>query len=214
MRPLAAVYKSSLDEALRGYETSVVEITPYLEARGIDQGTAERMRLGFASDPPLGHEQFLDRLVIPSLGWDGLPYALKFRCMQDHDCREAGCPKYLGLSQGTRLFNIRAIHEAGEMLCVTEGEIDAITLEQCGYHAVGVPGATNWKAHHPRMLAGFDTVLVFGDGDNAGTEFAKRVCDSLATATSIRLPEGEDINSIYVSGGKEAIDDLTGGDYQ
>ncbi len=65
-------------------------------------------------------------------------------------------PKYLGISGALiRLFNLRAIAEAEDLICITEGEIDAISLESVGLPAVGVPGANSWKRHHARLFNGF-----------------------------------------------------------
>ena len=212
MLPLNAEFKTSLESALVAYEGDREQVMPYLQARGIDLDTVVRMRLGHVSAPAsAGHEPYIGRLVIPSLGHDSMPYALRFRCIEAHDCKEAGHSKYLGMGgQETRLFNIRAIHEAGDTICITEGEIDAVTLEQCGRHAVGVTGASAWKLHHPRMFAGFRRIFVFGDGDNAGKQFAKDVSVSLPVSTVITMEGGEDVNSVYVRGGKAALDKLMG----
>lgn len=212
MLPLSAEFKNSLESSLLAYEDSRGQVIPYLQGRGISPDTAERMRLGHVSAPAsAGHEQYMGRLVIPSLGHDSTPYALRFRCIEEHSCKEAGHSKYLGMGgQETRLFNVRAVHEAGDTISITEGEIDAITLEQCGYHAVGVTGANAWKRHHPRMFAGFRRIFVFGDGDKAGKQFTKEVSVSLPVSTVITMDAGEDVNSVYVNGGKAAIDKLTG----
>lgn len=210
MLPLSNEYKASLEAALVQYEGHLEEAREYLTGRGIAHGTAVRMRLGVAIAPASGHEQWAGRLVIPSLGWDSRPYALKARCMEQHDCREFKHPKYLGLSQEARLFNVRAIHRAQDTISVTEGELDAITLEQCGYPAVGVPGASGWRPRHARMLAGFRTVYVIGDGDHAGRDFAREVLDTLPSATVVNMAEGMDVNGLYVEGGQAAIDELLG----
>lgn len=173
--------------------------------RGIDPATAEQFRLGVVIDPCTGHEHLAGRLAIPSLGWDGHPYALRFRAIRGEE------PKYMGLGGAeTRPFNIRAIHQARNIIGITEGEIDAITLEMCGVPAVGITGATNWKRHHPRMFAGFERVYVFGDGDMAGREFTRKVSDSLLSAVGVSLGDGEDVNSLYVKGGKDAVLALIG----
>jgi DNA primase len=117
-------------------------------------------------------------------------------------------PKYMGLPGETRPFNIRAIHEARNEISITEGEIDAITLEMCGLPAVGITGASNWKRHHWRMFSGFDRVYVFGDGDAAGREFTRKVTDSILSGVGISLGDGEDVNSVYIRGGRDAVMEL------
>jgi len=112
----------------------------------------------------------------------------------------------LGLSGApTRLFNIRDIHSASDTICITEGELDAVILSQCGLKAIGVSGANSWKRHHPRMMAGFEKVYIFGDGDKAGTEFAKQVNASLDNGVRVALPENMDVNDFYLKNGVSAL---------
>lgn len=119
----------------------------------------------------------------------------------------------LGLpGQQTRLFNPRAISEADDVICITEGEFDAMLLEQCGYHAVGVMGANAWKGkkHYPRLFQGFSKIFIFGDGDTAGRQFAKDVFATVTGGVMVRLPEGKDVNDAFLEGGKPYIDKLMG----
>lgn len=190
------------------YEASLGVALPYLEKRGISQDSAERFRLGAAETPIDGHEQFAGRLAIPSLGPRG-PYSLRFRCIEGHDCKELGCPKYLGaFGDQTRLFNVRSIQDAIDEICITEGELDTVILTQMGLPSVGVCGASNWKKHHSRMLSGFAVAYVFGDGDKAGREFSKRVCSALLNAVNIPMPEGMDVNDYFLAHGEEGIREL------
>lgn len=182
------------------YEVEVGQATPYLLGRGIDLATSERFRLGYVADPITGHEQYKGRLAIPSIGPSGNVYGLRFRALDGSE------PKYLGISgQVTRLFNVRAIGEAEDIISITEGEIDAISLEVAGLHAVGVPGASAWKRHHARLFAGFSKVYVFGDGDPAGRLFVTQVCEAIRTSVPIRMQEGTDVNAVLVNEGVEAI---------
>lgn len=128
-------------------------------------------------------------------------YGLRFRRVGEGDG-----PKYLGLSGApTRLFNIRDIHSAADDICITEGEFDSIILSQCGLKSVGVSGANNWKKHHPRMMAGFQRVFIFGDGDKAGSDFSKAVLQSCSNGIRISVPHGLDVNDLYLTEGQEGI---------
>lgn len=204
MRPLSRSTKASLESAVSQYEkTFSPEAYDYLLGRGISQESIESFRLGYVSEPISGHEQYRGCISIPSLGPAGV-YGLRFRSLGD-----SGGPKYLGLSGApTRLFNIRDIHAATDTICITEGEFDSVILSQCGLYSTGVTGANNWKRHHPRMMAGFQHVFIFGDGDKAGREFSKSVADSIQSATKILLPESEDVNSFFLKQGKQALLDL------
>lgn len=113
---------------------------------------------------------------------------------------------------GTRLFNTRAIAQASDIICITEGEFDAMILEQCGYPAVAVTGANSWKGkrHYPKMFTGFSRIFAFGDGDDAGKKFNKEIFDSMLNVTMVRLPEGKDVNDVYLEGGADAVTALMG----
>ena len=144
-------------------------------------------------------------LAIPSIGTRGV-YALRFRCLEPHDCKELGHGKYRGLSGAeTRIFNVRAVHEAGDSIAIAEGELDAVVLNQCGIPAVAVTGARNWKAHYPRVFAGFSTVYVCEDGDTAGREFSRKVSGDVLTGVIINLGTGQDVTDIFLSEGESGI---------
>jgi DNA primase len=195
-----------LESAVSVFEQERSELAnQYLEARGINQDTARRFRLGSVESALPGHEQYMGMLSIPSLVVTH-PVSVRFRALDPEQK-----PKYLGLPGiTTRLFNLRAVYEAGEVIAITEGEIDAITLEQMGQSAVGVCGSNNWHKHHPRIFTGFRKVLIFGDGDEAGQKFANRVYESLTTDTvaiRVPLPQGEDVNSMFNTQ-REALEEL------
>lgn len=210
MHPLPHSYKASLEQAVSLYETSLYLASEYLQGRGIHPDTAREFRMGVVDAPVTGHEPFAGRLAIPSLGPSG-PYQIKFRCIMDHDCKEFQHPKYLTDAMDNRLYNVRAIVDVGDTISITEGEIDAVTLSQLGYKAVAAPGSNTWKRHHSRMFAGFQRVFVFGDGDKAGRDFARAVSESIRSSVRVALPDGDDLNLIYVRDGPEAIHDLFGG---
>lgn len=192
------------------YQKHLEHAERYLEKRGLSPATAEGFRLGVVADPASGHESMVGRLCIPSIGPGRNVYLLKFRCIEDHDCRDVGHSKYLTDAQDNRLFNLRALVGSGDTICITEGEIDAITLVQLGYAAVAAPGVSTWKRHHPRLFAGFSKVYVFGDGDKPGRDFVKTVCTSLSRGIRVHLPDGEDVNSLYVRSGETEILELMG----
>lgn len=189
-------YQQTLDRAL-----------PYLKERGIEQEVAERYRLGVVVKPCSGDSWHVGRLVIPYLTKSG-PVLLRSRCMQDHKCKEVNCPKYapMGKDREQRLFNVNALFSHGDTVAVTEGEIDAITLsELVGVPAVGVPGASAWKDPYSRLFSDFRRVLLVVDGDEAGRGLQARLMDELDNAVPVTLPDGEDVNSLYLAEGAENL---------
>jgi DNA primase len=58
-------------------------------------------------------------------------------------------------------------------------------------------------------LADFERVFVFADGDQPGKEFATSLARELPV-TIVTMPDGEDVNSVYVKYGADAIRDKMG----
>jgi len=154
------------------------------------------------------------RLVIPHIGPAGNVYDLRFRCIEHADCKEAGCKsKYMGLpGVQTRTFNTRAIALAGDELHVTEGEMDAMSLSMAGFQAIGIPGVNALSRHFDRMVAGFSKVTVWADGDDAGRGMAEKIARAVPIARILIMRAGQDVNSILVEGGPDALRRLHAGD--
>jgi DNA primase len=47
------------------------------------------------------------------------------------------------------------------------------------------------------LLADFERVFIFADGDQPGTEFARSLARELPV-TIVQLPDGQDVNSMFV----------------
>ena len=157
---------------------------------------ARLAQLGVVAEPEIGHEQYAGRLSIPYITKTGV-VDLRFRSLNP-----AVEPKYMGLTGAeTKMYNVLDIDRAGDFIGVCEGELDTITMSSCiGIPCIGVPGANSWKKHYTRLLADFGRVFIFADGDQPGTEFARSLSRELPV-TIVQLPEGEDVNSMYVSNG-------------
>ena len=187
-----------LEQATTKYATSISQAEGYLASRGITREAARLARLGVVSEPEVGHEAFSGRLSIPYLTKSGV-VDIRFRSLNP-----AVEPKYMGMTGAeTKMYNVLDIEKAGDYIGICEGEIDTLTISHLvGIPCVGVPGANSWKKHYTRLLADFERVFVFADGDQAGKEFATSLARELP-ATIIQLPEGEDVNSMYVKEGSE-----------
>jgi DNA primase len=48
-------------------------------------------------------------------------------------------------------------------------------------------------------------VLILADGDEAGLKFANAVARELPCGRIVSMPPGQDVNSLFVSGGKQAL---------
>ena len=189
---------SDRDGQILAYFQHRHEAEDYLVARGITMEAAEKARLGVVLDPLTGHEAYVNRLSIPYITKSGV-VDLRFRSLGHEE------PRYMGLAGATtHLYNVGAFFRASSYICICEGEIDTITLDYVvGIPAVGVPGVNNWKKHYTRLLADFEKVFLFADGDNAGYEFAKSLARELSNLVVIQAPEGEDVNSVYRAQGAD-----------
>lgn len=192
--------KELLGAAAEKYMGSISLAYDYLRSRGITPETARLARLGVVAEPEPGHEAYAGRLSIPYITKSGV-VDLRFRSLNP-----AVEPKYMGLTGAeTKMYNVLDVEKASDWIGVCEGELDTLTLSSCvGVPCVGVPGANSWKKHYNRLLADFERVYVFADGDQPGTEFARGLARELPV-TIIQLPDGEDVNSAYVKYGADYI---------
>ena len=197
--------KELLGRATAKYAANIHLAEDYLVSRGITREVARLARLGVVSEPEVGHEAFIGRLSIPYITKTGV-VDLRFRSLNP-----AVEPKYMGMTGvETKMYNVVDIDRAGDWIGVCEGELDTITLSGCvGIPCVGVPGANSWKKHYTRLLADFERVFVFADGDQPGKEFATSLARELPV-TVVQFPDGEDVNSAYVKYGADYIRERAG----
>ncbi|WP_327292421.1 toprim domain-containing protein [Streptomyces sp. NBC_01198] len=144
-------------------------------------------------------------LAIPYLGRNGKPLTIRFRCLQEHNHRDFFHGKYNTVKDDIpRMYGVDSIHEAGDEIHLTEGELDRIILRKLGLYAVAIPGVNMWFGRHRRMLAGFNRVWLWSDPDDAGAELTSAVMRGLRSAKPVRrLPA--DVNDTYMTYGAEAI---------
>jgi DNA primase len=194
----SALQKELLGKATKKYGENIYQAEAYLKNRGIPMEVARLAQYGVVEEPEVGHEAFKGRLSIPYITKSGV-VDLRFRSL--HPAVE---PKYMGLTGAeTRMYNVLDIEKATDFIGVCEGELDTITMSGCiGIPCVGVPGANSWKKHYTRLLADFERVFVFADGDQPGTEFARSLARELPV-TIVQLPDGQDVNSMFVQEGSD-----------
>ncbi|MEU7030025.1 topoisomerase [Streptomyces sp. NPDC046275] len=199
-----------MEEATSAYQAALTpDAARYLLDRGIGREEAVTHRLGVVGERPFpGHERFRGMLAIPYLDRLGKPLTIRFRCLEDHDHRAAFHGKYNTVKDDPpRMYGVADVHQAGDTIDVTEGELDRIVLKKIGLHAVGLPGASLWQPRHRRMLAGFNRVRVWGDPDDAGSEFTARICRALRSAKGMRLRDA-DVSDTYKQGGAQPLLEL------
>lgn len=211
---LSPAAKKSLTAKVQAYHDRLPDGPggSYLSSRGLNGNVSRKFLLGWVPYDD-ANASIRGRLSIPYLTPTG-PVSLKYRCINDHDCKDHGHSKYIyDAGESLRLYNASTLlHTDRVVLC--EGEIDAITVESVGGCAVGYPGTAAWKANrHWRYV--FDScseLIIPADGDQPGRDSAESLRSILGDAVNadvrvVYLPDGEDCNSLVVSeGGMEFLD--------
>jgi DNA primase len=173
--------------------------------RGLSPEIVQDASLGYVAEPGIKeHEQFRGWISIPyftPLG--GLRY-IRFRRL------DAGKPKY------KQPYGVKLVPYSLELLpaaqvFITEGEIDALTLQDMGHAAVALPGAKAWKKPWRWMFRECDLVSVIMDSDNDGQLAQEKILIQLEQAgieaRGIELPVGKDVNDLYVER-REELEEL------
>ena len=197
---LSKSQRELLEKATENYAANQAEILPYLQTRGITEQTARMFRLGFVREPEMGHEPYVGKLAIPYLTPSGV-IDIRFRSLNSD-----GGPKYMSRPGATtHIFNIGALSDDSDVLAICEGELDTVVATQAGFSAVGLPGANNWKSFYNRVLADWAKVILLCDGDNAGREMAKHLSRELDNVFPVFMPEGQDVNDVYLAEGADGL---------
>ena len=199
---LSSSHRQFLLQATHQYASQIHLAAEYLATRNLSVEEAQRFHLGVVKDALPGHEQYAGRLAIPYITPSGV-VDIRFRAIGNAD------PKYMGMPGAkTSMFNAQVVLTASDYICVTEGEIDCITMSvKTNHPAIGIPGANNWKPFYSKILDDFDTVIVLADGDSAGMDFGKKVSRELGNVNIVQMPEGHDVNSIVMLEGAEFINE-------
>lgn len=195
--------KQSLEEATAKYQANVDMAGPYLASRGITREVAAITRLGYVApdDHMIDHTQYVGRLAIPYITPVGGVVELRFRALLDD-----GSPKYLSRAGAEpHLYNVNAFTADTDVIAICEGEIDTITAHYlCGIPAVGLAGANGWKNWYSRAFMDY-RVLVLCDGDEPGRDLGKRIAQQMDNAIVVSMPDGQDVNSVYLSEGSDGV---------
>lgn len=170
-----------------------------LAARGINFETAKRLHVGYRQDVgTLAGERGAD---VSASGWLAFPcirgdkvHSIKYRSIiRKEFCKQKGME--------TALFNTESI-DVFEDVYLVEGEIDALTLEQVGLHAVSLASASSHPTPSQKdMLMKASRVFLAGDCDGAvGDAIMQKLWTEISErAFRLRWPEGmKDANQTFL----------------
>jgi DNA primase len=124
--------------------------------------------------------RYRNRIVIPYLDKDGAIIYYNGRYVGDpgDNLRYMGPPKELGVGKGDVMYS-PAWPKTGEKIYITEGEFDAMSLWQCGFHSAALGGKAATEKQIS-MIKEFKPVLCL-DADDAGTEALSKIASTLMT---------------------------------
>src|SRR3954447_8049059 len=174
-------------------------------------------------DIPVPYDRFRDRVMFPITDFRGRIIAFGGRALaSDAPAKYLNSPETTLFHKGGNLYNGAAARQAvddGAALIVVEGYVDVIALVLAGYPASVAPLGTALTEDQLGLLwkMADEPILCF-DGDKAGQRAAFRAVDMamprLKPGKSLRfamLPDGQDPDDLYRSGGREAIAEVLGG---
>lgn len=150
---------------------------PYWKSRGLSEESAERFNIGYVEHYKLAGTDEA-RLIIPYPGAEA-PFYVARRLSEQGD--KTG-KKYLYPTGKKPLFNLPALTGGAESVFITEGQIDAITLEQMEGAAVGSnePGQIiDAISRHGTTAKRF---FIVPDADETGAEKAGKMLEALTAA--------------------------------
>lgn len=174
----------------------------YLQSRGIGEGVAQRYLITTRKDNP-------NVLVFPFQDENNVRQFVKYRNMKFNGkgnkewCETDTKPILFGMAQCAGF----------ERVVVTEGQIDSLSLAECGIkNAVSVPtGARGftWYQHCREWIEQFKEVVVFGDYEHGRVTLVEELQNRLPQRIKVVQTKdylGEkDANAILMKYGKQAI---------
>ena len=184
-----------------------MKITDFAESRGFTGEFLSRYGVRHAveaDDCP----EYGDWIAIPYRNLTGT-WHNKYRNLADKG------PKYFAPhGSDAHLYNPALVGPDAEIVWLTEGEFDCLSLIAIGHKAVGVPGVTGFKPVWKHLFSDAVVIVAF-DPDDAGRNAAIKVA-SLFRRSHVfdQYPDGRDLNDWFKddpNGMFDTIDDwMTG----
>lgn len=164
--------------------------------RGIPMDVAKSARLGYCQTCP-GH---VDNEAVRNSGWVMFPriYADEVVTVKMRSIKAKSFSQVKDMRQDT-LFGAELI-STFEPVFVTEGEMDALSLQAAGFIAVSIPAAGyKLTPDMKNKIMSADTVYLAGDNDGGvGTEYMQRLWKELKDRTYlIKWPDVKDANDYF-----------------
>lgn len=190
-----------------------------LRAKGVSEELAITAGLLSRSEKGNVYDRFRRRVIFPIISLANRVVAFGGRILTSDG------PKYINSSEtpiytkGEHLYGLKqarvAVTQTRRVL-LTEGYMDVLSLHQFGFqNACGVLGTALTEKQVKRLTGLCSQVDLIFDGDEAGSKAALRSAEMLlahgVACRVVRLPMGEDVDSLLQTQGREALDDILAG---
>lgn len=195
------------------------QLTTFLKSKGFEQKyitNDEKSLIGTGlcgtSDKGEIYDRFHDRVMFPIFGISGKIVAFAGRILKkkyDKDGNEMPIGKYINspgsiiYSKTNELYGFYQAKQAiqqNDLCYLVEGQMDVLSMYQCGIKNVVASGGTALTRPHIRLIHRFTSnITVLYDGDSAGIHAALKGIDMFLdegfAVKVVLLPDGEDPDS-------------------
>ena len=193
----------------------------FLAAKNVPSDVMIEAGLLIAGDDiPVPYDRFRDRVMFPIHDARGRVIAFGGRALEkDVPAKYLNSPDTPLFHKGRVLYNHhrarKAVHDKGTVIAV-EGYVDVIAMSRAGFaHTVAPLGTALTEDQVQLLWRMADEPILCFDGDKAGKRAAYRAIDValplIAPGKSLRfalLPEGQDPDDLFKSGGAAAIEQV------
>lgn len=174
--------------------------TDYPKRRGLSQDTIAHFRLGF-------EDRFKVKVADTYTEWEvmTIPTSSSSYVVRNIDPNATKSERIRKYGPNS-IFNLRAFKETDEPIFVVEGEIDAMSIHECGHHAIALGSVSNiyklvnhLKSERPRQK-----LILSLDNDNEGQEAQENLGKALTMnhiefTTSNIASDHKDINEALLA---------------
>lgn len=176
----------------------------YMLTRGISEKITREYNITCQKE----HETVL---VFPFIDPDGNMQFVKYR--NTEHVKGSGSKEWCEKDCRPILFGMNHVNTDEKRLILTEGQIDSLTLNECGYsNAVSVPTGKNGFTWYPfcyDWLKSFEELIVFGDHENGEITLLSEMTTRFDGTVKHVRPEDyldcKDANELYLKHGADAV---------
>ena len=208
--------EATIDKFKIGYAPDSWEaFLTYAKQKSLTEQDLEKAGLVIKKDNGGYYDRFRDRLIFTIFNTAQKPIAFGARTFNPNDqakyINSPETPLYHKASVLYGLAHSRGDIRRAEEAIVVEGYFDFLSLYQAGITNVVASSGTAFTPDQARLLGrSASSVILMFDADSAGQQAAIRSVDYLFEAgldvKVVKLPTGEDPDSLARNGGKEAVE--------